>query len=140
MAERQVVINIPVKDKRELIVKYLRVLYQFHKLPDKEINLLVELVYYYTKYLEKYKDAELAGKLLFDFDTRKLIRSNLNDLADTVFQNYLSSLRRKKIIIGKGLAPQYLPPMQNFNLVIKFYGQQTDKGDSAKAEPTGIEG
>lgn len=136
MAERQIVINIPVKDRRELISKYLKVLYQFHKLPDKEINLLVELVYHYMKFMIKYNDAELASKLLFDTETKKEIKARLGQMGDPVFQNYLSSLRKKKIIVGKNIALQYIPPVNNFDLVVKFYGQ-VDKGSSVKVEPKG---
>jgi len=135
MAERQIVIQVPVKNRRDLITKYLKVLYQFHRLPDKELSLLVELIYYYLKFFYKYNDEELAYKLLYDLDTKKEIRKNLENMKDPVFQNYLSTFRKKKIIIDKRIVKQFIPPVNNFDLVISFYGT-VDKGSSKEVKST----
>ena len=126
-----VLIKIPVTSRKDTIHKYLKVLYQFHKMTDKEIEITTELIDTYSSFRDKY-DKELADKLIFSVETKNEMRQRLGDMADPLFQNYLSNLRRKKVIVNKAIAPQYLPPTKDFKLVIEFNGQ-TDKGSSSNS-------
>jgi hypothetical protein len=125
---KKINIPVPVSGRRDRIKKYLLVLYQFHKLTDKEINLLTELIFYYTDYVDQYGD-KLANKLLFDKDTSIQIRKNLDNMADTVYRNYLSNLRKKNVITGRTLNTKFIPPLNNFELSVSFY-ERDNKGNS----------
>ncbi len=125
---KQVPVRIPVTGRRDAIEKYLLILYHFHKLTDKEIKLLTELIHYYVEYNTKY-GSRMANKLLFDKDTSVIIRKNLDNMADTVYRNYLSNLRKKGVIKGRELSSNYIPPMSAFSLVFTFYAAN-NKGNS----------
>jgi len=117
-----VLIQIPYEGKKDIVKKYLEVLYQFHKLTDKEIQLLTEMIIIYSDLESKYGE-ELASKLLFDIDNKKKIRASLNNMTDPVFQNYLSNLRKKKVIVNRSIAKHFIPPIENFELIITFSGR-----------------
>ena len=125
---KKIDIPVEVSGRRDRIRKYLLVLYQFHKLTDKEINLLTELIFYYIDYVDQYGE-QLANKLLFDKDTSSQIRKNLDDMADTVYRNYLSNLRKKNVISGRTLNTSFIPPVKDFQLAISFY-ERDNKGNS----------
>jgi hypothetical protein len=118
MAGVDIPIKIVSKNARDKIKKYLQVLYQFHKLTDKEVEITTELVMSYSLLLKRH-GKEVADQLIFSIDNKKKIRATLG-MADPIFQNYLSNLRKKKVIIDKTIAPQYIPPLKEFNLIFKF--------------------
>ena len=117
MAEIRV--NVLTIDSKDRIQKYLKVLYQFHKLTDKEMELLTEIIFLYIQYRDKYND-EIADKLIFDSDNRNIVKKNMNNMSDPIFQNYLSNLRKKKVIVKGKLARPFIPPSSNFDLIITF--------------------
>ena len=117
------VINIPIKSNslEDKVRKYLEFTYKFHKLTSRETDILVVFIKkYYTLY-NKYKDidANLADKLLFDKDNKKEIRDELNIRA-SVFQNYLTIFRKKDVIVKGKLNRSYIPPLDPFELRLKF--------------------
>lgn len=114
-----ITIPIKTKDKRDRIEKYLEVLYKFHKLTDKEIQLLVELIIIYTDLRDNHGE-EIATTLLFHVDNKNKIRKNLNNMNSSVFHNYLSYLRKKAVIKGKSINPVFIPPVEDFKLIISF--------------------
>jgi len=116
---KKIDVVVPVKDRRDSIKKYLKVLYQFHKLTDKEIRLLTELIYFFKEY-EQAHGVAVAMKLLFDPDTKKLIRKNVDDMTDGDFQNYLTKFRKKKVINGRTISALFIPPADEFELTVKF--------------------
>ena len=118
MAGVNIPINIASKDTRDKIKKYLQVLYQFHKLTDKEVEITTELVMSYSLLLKRY-DKDVANQLIFSTENKKKIRAVLG-MDDPIFQNYLSNLRKKKVIVDKTISPQYIPPAKDFNLIFKF--------------------
>lgn len=50
--------------------------------------------------------------MLFDYDTKMLIKQELN-IKDTVFQNTLSSLRKKNVIKNNKIINAYIPEVDN---------------------------
>ena len=112
-------IGVPTINNKDRIQKYLKVLYQFHKLTDKEMELLTEIIYLYYQLRDKYDEA-IADKLIFDSDNRSIVKKNVNNMSDPIFQNYLSNLRKKNVIKDGKLAKVFIPPSSNFNLIISF--------------------
>jgi len=117
------VIPIPIKSSsiEQRVKLYLETIYKFHKLTDKEVLILIEFIVKYYEIITKYPvhDAELVNKLLFDIDVRKKIRTKLN-IKPGVFENYLTSFRKRGVIVEKGLNPAYIPPKEPFKLEITF--------------------
>lgn len=104
------------------IRKYLHIIYNFHKLTDKEIDILVELIVNYQLIELKYptvKDPELFNRLLFDPTVTKKIKEKLQ-IKDSIFQNYMTTFRRKKVIEGRVLNPNFIPPKETFDLTFRF--------------------
>jgi hypothetical protein len=115
-------IKIKSSSNEDKIRKYLEVIYKFHKLTDKEIAILVELVLQYQEIQTKYastKDTDLFNKLLFDVDVKKKIKEKLQ-IKDSVFQNYLTVFRKKGVIKDNKLVVHFIPAIEPFDLIIKF--------------------
>lgn len=121
MAVQEISVLIKFTERRELIKKYLDILYKFHKLTDKEIEIATEIIMSYSTILKRH-GKEIADKLIFDTENKKTIRNKLQ-ISDPVFQNYLTALRKKKVIVGKTIASSYIPPLEDFNLKFMFNGQ-----------------
>jgi predicted RNA binding protein with dsRBD fold (UPF0201 family) len=117
------IVTIPVKStsQKDKVRKFLEFTYKFHKLTDKELDILLVFVMKFYSLLHKYntKDLDLVNKLLFDVDIKKEIREELG-IREGVFDNYLTIFRKKGVIKGKTLNPSYLPPEEPFELHFKF--------------------
>ena len=119
-------ISIPVKIPKATTLEgrirlYLGVLYKFHKLTDKETDIVIDLIVKYYDIITKYPvhDEELINKLLFNIDVKKEIKQKHN-LKDAVFQNYMTIFRKKGIIKDKGLNKYFIPPMDPFEIKMIF--------------------
>lgn len=115
-------IKIKSTSKEDRIKKYLDVIYKFHKLTDKEIDILVELVLAYQNIQAKYPtvtDTDLFNKLLFDTANKKEVRDRLQ-IKDSVFQNYLTVFRKKGVIKDNKLVVHFIPAVEPFDLIFKF--------------------
>lgn len=115
--------KINYSDYRDKASKHIKILYNFHKLNNKEMEILSEIVALYTYYKEKY-DATIADTLIFNTDSRNIIKERLNNMSDPVFQNYLSSLRKKGIIKDGKIFKAMIPPSEDFDLTFKFTKKQ----------------
>ena len=115
-------VKVPCKDGKDKILKYLRVLYQFHKLTDKEMELLTELIFQYKRHIKQHGE-EVTNKLVFETESRKEIRKNVSNMTDAVLYNYFSNLRKKGVIIGKTINKKFIPPSGEFQIVFTFDGK-----------------
>jgi hypothetical protein len=97
------------------------VLYKFHKLTEKEVDIVVELIIKYYEITTRYPvyDKDLVSKLLFDVDVKRHIKEKYN-IKDPVLQNYMTTFRKKKVIIDGLLNPNYIPPKEQFELKFVF--------------------
>ena len=115
-------ISLKAKSSRDAIVLYLNVLYKFHKLTDKEIDTLAEIIIKYKQLEIKY-DKDVASKLFLDKDSRKEIREKLK-MEDQVFRNYLVVFRKKGILIQTGIIKGFIPNFKNINISVNIkYGE-----------------
>lgn len=114
-------VKIPVTTKT-LFKSYLSLTKPINKLGPKEIDVLSLLLYY--NHIEKpnFKRDEDRWRKVFDYDTKMLIKEEL-DMKDYSLQNILSSLRRKKVIKNNVVMPYYIPDIDGsdvFKLVFQF--------------------
>lgn len=114
-------VKIPVTTK-SLFKSYLSLTKPINKLGPKEIDVLSLILYY--NHIEKpnFKRDEDRWRKVFDYDTKMLIKEEL-EMKDYSLQNILSSLRRKKVIKNNVVMPYYIPDIDNsstFKLVFQF--------------------
>lgn len=116
-------VTIKSASTKERVSKYLNTIYKFHKLTDKEIDIVVEFILTYYEISVTFKEAskstKLINKLLFDTDNRKMLQQKLG-LKEEVFNNYLSKFRKKGVLINDMLNPSYIPPAGKFTLELNF--------------------
>ncbi len=108
------IINLNVPSKKEAIETYLSLLYRFHKLSDKEMEVTVELILTYYMYLDTYMQNEKAAdKLYLEPESREIILKNLG-ITSQVFRNYLTTLKKKNVLKeGMVLNKVLLPKIQD---------------------------
>ena len=65
----------------------------------------------------------VLGKFVFDYDTKLKIREEI-EMSNPVFQNILTSLRKKKVLKENRIAPYYLLGIKEedeaFELIFRF--------------------
>lgn len=88
-----------------------------HKLSDSDIKVLAEFLYLRSTLLEKVHDEELLNEFLFSRERRKNIMETLQ-VDDVRFNNMLSTLRKKGVIIDNKINKAYIP---NIDVNTKLY-------------------
>lgn len=116
--------NIKV-DKKNLFRYWLVFLKPYHNLRKKEIEALSLFLYYRHKISEEVINQDLVDKLLFSSDIRLNIMSELDIKSSYIFNNLLTSLRKKGVIskdnkIKDVLIPNFDSSSDNFKLVFNF--------------------
>lgn len=113
-------INIKLKD---LFFKWMEITKPFHKLTNQQQSVVALLLYYYYKYKEEITNNKILWKIIFDYDTKMLIKEELG-LEDAGFRNITHQLRKKKIIIDNKIASMYIPIIEkgnnNFKIIFNF--------------------
>ncbi|MGK0464791.1 hypothetical protein [Clostridium sp.] len=110
-------------DKRSIFRYWLEFLKPYHKLRTKEIEALSLMLYYRYELSRDIADEELVDMILFSTETRAKIRKDLKGMGQKVFNNLLTSLRKKKVLTKKNkINPVLIPSMteDGFKLVFNF--------------------
>src|SRR5690606_26853431 len=104
---------------------YLTVLQPFLNLRKQEVQVLSKLLYYRYRIMTQNNISNeiIVNDLLFGTQYRKKIRADLG-LEDYSFNNILTSLRKKNIVIENSLNNKIIPKVENnfknFKLVYNF--------------------
>jgi hypothetical protein len=118
--KKQANINIRLKD---LFTKWLEITNSFHHLTKQETNVLGLLLYYHYKYRYDITNSKIIWKMVFDYDTKKLIKQELG-IKDSVFQNILTKLRKSGIIKDNRIVSTYIPQLdldsKGFMIIFNF--------------------
>lgn len=122
--------NINIKrihtSKRSIFKYWLEFLKPYHKLRPKEIEALSLMLFYRYEFSLEVDNAELLSTLLFSEKTRIKMKKELGGMDNKVFNNLLTSLRKKGVIIkenkGNRLNPVLIPNMteDGFQLIFDF--------------------
>lgn len=119
--------NINIKrihTDRETAFRYwLEFLKPYHKLRHKEIEALAIMLYYRYKLSLDIDNPEFVNRILFSTETRVKIREQLNNMSSKVFNNLLTSLRKKKVLTKNNeINPILIPKMneEGFTLMFDF--------------------
>lgn len=120
MNNKQVSLNVKLKDFFKLWLKVTR---PFHKLTQTEENLLSLLLYYHYIYRKEITNNKILWKIVFDYDTKLKIKEELN-MNDNRLQTSLTILRKKKIIVNNTISPVFIPNLsldsKEFKVVYNF--------------------
>lgn len=107
-------------DERQFFKVWLTLMQPFLKLRDQEIKVLAALLYYRHNIQEEVKNKAIIDELLFNTKTRRRIKDEL-ELESYSFNNILSSLRKRKLILNNSLNSKIIPNIEtgfdNFKLV-----------------------
>jgi len=119
------IININILQK-DLFKKWLQITKPYHGLTKQQQDILSLFLYYHFKLKQDITNNKILWKILFDYDTKKEIKEELN-ITDQVLQNTLTQFRKKKIIIDNVITPSFIPELKkedkqfkiifNFNLI-----------------------
>lgn len=113
-------ININLK---KLFSVWLDITSPFHKLRKQEKKVLSLLLYHYYMLQKDITNESIIWKVLFDYDKKLEIRKELN-IKDPSFNNVLSSLRKKKVIVDDRISSIYIPSVEqkanNFKVIFNF--------------------
>ena len=105
------------------IMQFLMITKPMHKLTNQEINVLGALLYQYIVNKNNFKREEDLWKYVFDYDTKQKIKDQL-DMGNAVFQNTLTSLRKKKVLVDNKVVALFIPNIENndeaFELTFRF--------------------
>ena len=110
-------------DKKSIFRYWLEFLKPYHKLRAKEIEALSLMLYYRYELAREIKDPEMVDMILFSTQTRNKIREDLGGMGQKVFNNLLTSLRKKKIISKDNKINHVLIPNMSedgFKLIFDF--------------------
>jgi glycerol-3-phosphate O-acyltransferase len=110
-------------DKKSIFRYWLEFLKPYHKLRTKEIEALSLMLYYRYELSREIKDPDMVDMILFSTQTRSKIREDLGGMGQKVFNNLLTSLRKKNIINKENKINHVLIPNMSedgFKLVFDF--------------------
>jgi len=94
---------------------YLHILNPVLKLKDKEIEVLSSFLSIW--YINR--DRENLDKLLFSTPVRKMIRKSIN-MSEASFNNHITMLRKKKMILSKKLNPNLLNGIKDQGIEVTY--------------------
>lgn len=104
---------------------WLKILQPFLKLRKQEVQVLSKLLYYRYRIMNvnNITNEVIVNELLFGTQYRKKIRADL-ELEDYSFNNILTSLRKKDIIVNNEINNKVIPRVdnnfKNFKLIYNF--------------------
>ena len=112
-------------DSRTVFMYWLEFLKPYHKLANKEVEALSILLYYRWELSKEVNNMDLVDKLLFSSEIRLKVREDLGGMKSGVFNNLLTTLRRKKVLskenkIMPALIPNMSPKSTGFKLIFDF--------------------
>ena len=96
--------NLNIKSFDISLEKFFRVwlelLRPFHKMTNKEMDVVGYLLYRRHQLMLKVNDEKLVNQLLIDRDTREEIKRRMGYSDNQVLSNMLTKLRSKKILVN----------------------------------------
>ena len=107
---------IPIKSAISQSLKaYLQILNPVLKLKDKEIEVLSN----FLSIWHKNKNNKNLDKLLFSTPVRKMVRKSIG-MSEASFNNHITMLRKKKMIVGKKLNPTILSGIKKDKVEVTY--------------------
>tara|TARA_B110000902_G_C14152408_1_gene530047 strand:+ start:324 stop:692 length:369 start_codon:yes stop_codon:yes gene_type:complete len=110
-------------DKKSIFRLWLEFLKPYHKLRNKEVEALSLMLYYRYELSREIPNIEMVDMILFSTETRAKIRLELSNMSQKVFNNLLTSLRKKGVLTKDNKIHHNLIPNMTedgFKLIFNF--------------------
>lgn len=95
----------------------------FHKLTDREIDVIASFVKYRYDYGKEINNQELLDKFTMSDDTKRKVREECN-MSQAHFQVIMTKLKKNRIIENGKINPRFIPKLEegsnSFQLLLSF--------------------
>lgn len=98
--------------KDDLYLYWLNLTRPIHKLPNADVNILVELLKLRDSYKGKILDDEILDEIVLSTKNRLFLMEKLDNMSPERFNNLLSDLRRRNVLQENKINPAYIPKIQ----------------------------
>ena len=116
------VIRIPT-DKKKFFRFWYEFLKPFHKLTDREIDVITSFTYERFLLSKVILDPDVLDKVVMSEDTKKKVREESN-ITLAHFQVIMGKLRKNRVIINNKINPKFIPNIteddNSFKLMLLF--------------------
>lgn len=117
------VITIPTSIQGKFFKFWLEFLRPFHKLTDREIDVMACFLKQRYELSKVIKDPELLNQVAMGEETKRKIREECN-ITQAYFQVIMTKLKKSKIIDNGRINPKFIPRLEegsnNFQLLFAF--------------------
>lgn len=117
------VVSIPIGSVDKVFRYWLEFLKPFHKLTDREMDVLACFLKKRHELSKVVKDIALLDTILMNEDSRRAIREECK-ITQSHFQVVMTSLRKNKVVIDNKINPRFIPRVKddasNFQLLLMF--------------------
>ena len=117
------VIRIPTSLNSKFFRYWFEFLRPFHKLTDREIDVITSFVKQRYELSKVIKDIEILDRVTMSEDTKRKVRAECN-ITLPHFQVIMGKLRKNKVIIDNRINPKFIPNINEdtgaFQLLLFF--------------------
>ena len=117
------VITIPTSTKGNFFKYWFEFLRPFHKLTDREIDVIASFTKHRYNLSKVIQDQEILDKVTMGEDTKRKIREECN-ITQAHFQVIMTKLKKSKVIENGKINPRFIPRLdgdsKNFQLLLSF--------------------
>ena len=117
------IVRIPTSLNRKFFRYWFEFLEPFHKLTDREIDVITSFVRQRYELSKVIKDNNILDKVTMSDDTKRKVREECN-ITLPHFQVIMSKLRKNKVIIDGKINPRFIPNIDGdtgvFQLLLFF--------------------
>lgn len=117
------IVRIPCSLDKSFFRLWFKFLEPFHKLTDREIDVITSFVKQRYGLSKVIKDNEILDKVTMSEDTKKKVRGECN-ITLPHFQVIMGKLRKNKVIIDGKINPRFIPNIDEetgiFQLLLLF--------------------
>lgn len=117
------IVRIPCSLDKSFFRLWFKFLEPFHKLTDREIDVITSFVKQRYELSKVIKDNEILDKVTMSEDTKKKVREECN-ITLPHFQVIMGKLRKNKVIIDGNINPRFIPNIDEetgiFQLLLLF--------------------
>lgn len=117
------VLVIPCSLSGSFFKLWFNFLRPFHKLTDREIDVIASFVKQRYELSKVIKDQEVLNRVTMSDDTKRKVRKECN-MSQAHFQVIMTKLKKSKIIENGKINPKFIPKLtedaENFQLLLSF--------------------
>lgn len=123
MKKADSIIRIPTKVDTSFFRYWFMFLQPFHKLTNREIDVITSFAKQRYELSKKIQDEEIIDKVLMSEDVRKKVMAEC-DITLPHFQVIMGKLRKSKVLVDNKINPKFIPTIKeesgSFQLLLLF--------------------